>query len=569
MMKYHKYLFLVLAYAFLILPSVAFSRRVPNEQKKIIHFGFVSPSTPDHVVMGALKNVDATCPFDGIGINPVIKLKRGGKTIIYNPLSQVGAPHLLAKEDFAELIPMFRKLKETRLKHNFYIINSSVFNCDWFDDEAWSRTLNNISMLAWAAKESGFEGICLDIEPYTLTKLPFMYRPFLGHSFEETSKQVRLRAMELTIELNRQFPDITIFTFYWASQCNSALKEARPELLVNSKTGLMVPFINGVYDAAPTTMKIIDGNEGPSYHAAEENDYAQIMGKYHRFASSWIDPANHEKFWKISSLGFSFYLDSYAKKDKPSTYNLYEKSDNPTQLLASNISHALDYTDEYVWIWCENGNFWPGVFKAKYPFWNEKIPYCVEAIEAGRNIHAAMEKYASKKNLLKNGSLEPGPSGQPNGPDLYDGGIRDWPAWQASDTPKGTMKSENGMLRLVNVTNGGISQGYFGGVKAGQHFILRARCKNESKYAMPVLSYFFRDNPDKGLWGQDSIAFTEEDKDGWKSATFYITVPDGHKIASLNVYVGVNGFQDPTGEDKGCLFDDVELHEVIFPWTSK
>ena len=88
-MKYQRYLLLVLAYAFLLLPSAAFSRRVPNDQKKIIHFGFVSPSTPDHMVMEALKNMDATCPFDGIGINPIIKLKRGGKTIVYNPLSQV------------------------------------------------------------------------------------------------------------------------------------------------------------------------------------------------------------------------------------------------------------------------------------------------------------------------------------------------------------------------------------------------------------------------------------------------------------------------------------------------
>ena len=179
-----------------------------------------------------------------------------------------------------------------------------------------------------------------------------------------------------------------------------------------------------------------------------------------------------------------------------------------------------------------------------------------------------MEKYASKKNLLKNGSLEPGASGAPHGPDLYDGGIKDWPAWQASDTPKGTMKSENGMLRLVNVTNGGISQAV-SGIKAGQQFIIRARSKNESHFAAPTLSYFFRDNPDTGVWGQRSTAFTEDAGDGWKRATIYVTVPDGHNIATLNVYVGVNGFQDPTGKDKGCLVDDIELHEIVFPWTNK
>ena len=179
-----------------------------------------------------------------------------------------------------------------------------------------------------------------------------------------------------------------------------------------------------------------------------------------------------------------------------------------------------------------------------------------------------MEKYASPVNLLKNGSLEPGDSGAPNGPDQYNGGIKFWPAWQAEDTPKGIIKSENGMLRLVNVTNGGIAQAV-SGIKAGQQFIIRARAKNESRFAAPTLSYFFRDNPDTGVWGQRSTAFTEDLGDGWKRATIYVTVPDGHNIATINVYVGSLGFQDSTGKDAGCLLDDVELHEVVFPWTNK
>ena len=73
------------------------------------------------------------------------------------------------------------------------------------------------TILAWAAKESGFEGICLDIEPYALTKLPFMYRPHLGHSFEETAAQVRRSGKEWIEEINRQFPNITLFTFLWTS----------------------------------------------------------------------------------------------------------------------------------------------------------------------------------------------------------------------------------------------------------------------------------------------------------------------------------------------------------------
>ena len=562
MKHFHQYL--LLAFAILLLSHDAFSRRVPSGQKKIIHFGFVSPSTPEQIVGEDLAKLDATCPFDGIGINPVIKLTRDGKTFDYHPLHHVGSPYLLTKEDFGELLPMFRRFQATRLKHNFFVLNSSPFNGDWFDDDAWKRTLNNFGMLAWAAKESGFAGICLDIEPYALTKLPFMYRPNLGHSFEETARQVRRRGKEWIEEINRQFPDITLFTFMWTSQCTSTLMAEHPELLENSKTGLMIAFFNGVYDGASDTMTIVDGNEGAGYHAASEEDYAKITGRYHRFADSWIDKTNHEKFWKITSMGVSFYLDSYVKRDKPGRYDLFAKSDNPTQLLATNVGHALDYSDEYVWFWCEKGNFWPGIFKSNYPFWGDLLPHCVEAIEAGRNMRVWMDKYASGANLLKNGGLEPADEGA----NQKNGIVKSWATWQAEDTPKGTFSNDNGRLRLVNVTNGGIAQA-ISGIKTDRQFILRARCKNESHFATPVLSYFFRDNPDTGVWGQRSIAFTEDDADGWKRATFHITVPKGHNIATINVFVGVLGFQDPTGRDTGCLFDDIDLQEVVFPWTRK
>ena len=544
------------------------SRRVPEPHKKIIHFGFVSPSAPELFTGEALKKLNGNCPFDGIGINPVIRLQRDGKTIVYHPLHHVGSPYLLTKEDFRDLIPAYRRLQETRLKHNFFIINSSPFNEDWFDDEGWKRTLNNFSLLAWAAKESGFEGLCLDLEPYVLTKLPFMFRPHLGHSFQETAAQVRLRAKEWIEELNRQFPNLTLFTFYWASQCRSSFLAQHPETLENSKDGLTLAFYNGVYDGAPDTMTIVDGNESPGYYAATEEDYAKIVGRYHRFAHSWIDAGNLEKYLRTTSMGISFFLDSYVKRANPGKYNLFTKSDNPTQLLATNVSHAMDYTDEYVWFWCEKGNFWPGIFPSKYPSWEKQLPHCAEAIETGRNLRASIEKYASPQNLLNNGSLESGDAGKPNYPDLYSSGIKSWPAWQGIDTPQGTIASENGMVRFLNVTNGGISQAYCG-VKAGQMFILRARCKNESRFLSPVLQYFYRDTPDNGPWGHASTTFTEEEADGWNRATLYVTVPNGHNIASLHVYVGTLGFQDASEKDKGCLFDDIQLHKVVFPWNKK
>jgi hypothetical protein len=37
----------------------------------------------------------------------------------------------------------------------------------------------------------------------------------------------------------------------------------------------------------------------------------------------------------------------------------------------------------------------------------------------------------------------------------------------------------------------------------------------------------------------------------------------------MTVCVGVSGSQDPKGEDKGILFDDIEMYRVEYPWMKK
>ncbi len=562
--------FLLVACAALLLSQTAFARRVKSSEKKLIHFGWVAPSQPDQFLKSDLKDLDETCPFDGIGLYPDLKLKRGDKVISYYLPRQVGAPQMLTKEDFKDFIPAFRRLQETRLKHNFFRANSSLFNADWFDDEGWKRTLNNFGMLAWAAKESMCDGLCIDIEAYPYTNQPFRFRPELGRSFKETAAQVRKRGKEWIEELNRQFPDITLFTFFWTSQCNSSFKADHPEYQNMTPTGLQIAFFNGVYDGAPDTMKIVDGNEGAGYQAATEADYTRIVANFYLYGSAWIDEKNQDKFRKITTMGVALYLDSYVPRENAGGWNLFTRTDNPTNMLAQNIANCLNYSDEYVWVWCEKGNFWPKICKSQFKFWNENLPYCVEALRAGKDMQAAMFKYANKeKNLLANSTLEAGASGAPNGPDQTNSGIIRWSSWQSSHSPKGTIKPENGMARFINVTEGNIAQATKD-IKVGEQLVITARAKNEGMYGSPKLDYFFRNSQGQGLWAlQVSTAFNEDLGDGWKRATAFITVPPDNDIVSMTVCVGVSGSQDPKGEDKGILFDDIEMYRVEYPWMKK
>lgn len=544
-------------------------------EKKLIHFGWSAPATVDRMRNTDLKDFDKHCPFDGISIYPVFNLKRDGKTFTYSPSRFSGVPQMLTWEECEEWVPALRRLQETRLKHNFIRSNSSVFNGDWFDDEAWKRTLNNYGMLARLAKEAGFEGLCLDVEGYAYTKRPFMFRPEYGHTFEETSAQVRKRGREWIEEMNRQFPDLTLFTFLWTSMnCDTAHKAEHPEMSYDGRDTLLTAFFNGVYDGAPETMKIVDGQEIRGYCASTDMDFDRIVANYHRYADAWVDPANHGKFRKITSRGMALYLDSYVKKDKPTPYDHHNGNfSDLTTLLAHNVMNTLSCADEYAWIWCENGTFWPEAAfnfakeKSIFKFWDELIPHCTEAIRFGKDWAKGIPSLAGK-NIVRNGSLEPGENnGSPAGPDQKKSGILEWDSWQSSDTPKGTIVPEDGMVRFVNVTNGSLVQ-IFDHVKAGKKYILTARCKNESRVSTPQIGFFFRDKRGLGLWDiQESNLFTEEEADGWKRSTMLITVPDGRDITLLTITVGVRGKQDPA--DKGVLFDDVALYEVEYPWEKK
>ena len=571
MMKSMKHLILTVC-AILSVNVALFGYTSPAE-KKLIYFGWCCPRTAEELLKTDIGEFDAHCPFDGIGIYPVVTIQRDGKTVSYNPAWSAGNPPLLKWEDFQEMVPALRRLQETRLKHNFIRSNCSVFNGNWFDDEAWKRTLNCYSLLARLAKEAGFEGLCLDLEGYPYTKMPFKFHPEYGHTFEETAAQVRKRGKEWIEELNRQYPDLTLFTFLW-STCDTPYQAAHPEMFSTGRDALLEAFYNGVYDGAPETMKIVDGQETRGYCASTDMDYERIVSLYHRFGDAWIDKANCDKYKKITSMGISLYLDSYVKKNKPTRWDHH----NPlfpdlTELLAHNVANSLSHADEYVWIWCENGTFWPGaVFskndKTTFKFWDESIPHCTEAIRFGRDWAKGLTP-ATGKNIVRNGAMEPGKNGSAAGPEQKESGILEWSSWQAGRTPKGTIVPENGMVRFVNVTEGSISQS-FDSVKAGKKYILMARCKNESSVSTPQLGFFYRDSTGQGMWDMQEYGFfTEKEADGWSRGTMRITVPDGRDITQLTITVGVSGEQDPSGKDKGVLFDDAALYEVEYPWEKK
>ena len=530
--------------------------------KKIIYFGWMQPNSLA-AFNSAFENFPKNCPIDGIGIRPSFPLKRDGKIINYR-ISHPDRPlQKLTHEDFAEWIPAMRRLQQVGLKHNFILTASILFNADWFDDEAWALTMNNFSTMAWLAKEAGFKGLCLDIEPYSFCGMPFMYRAELGHTFEETAIQVRKRAREWTLELNRQFPGLTLFTSFWTSQCDSAAKAAAPEVQNASQTGLQIAFFNGVYDVAPDDMTIVDGNESSGYNAWQTSDYDAFIAKFMRYGDAWIAPEHRAKFWRQTQVGIALYLDSYVPREGATTWNIFTKTDNPTKLLQTNIRRCLDYADEYVWIWAERGTFWPKVVNAKpNEDWNYRLPYCMEAIAAGKEPFKEAMKYADKRNRVNNSTFEAGDSGPSGGPEQYACGIRGWSLYQNKGAAKGTVVSEKGCARMKGIGSGCMTQ-KMRDFEKGKTYIISVKAKKVDDNVMPTFGFFYRNAQGQGLWSLTQHGtFTAPDADGWMMSSIMFTVPTDVDADSITINVGCAG----GGGD--LLVTDARMHEVSFPWEN-
>lgn len=552
---------------FCLLATAAFA--IEPTMKKLIHFGWHEPHQLKEYQKAPFEQLYANVPFDGIGFRPLFEIKRDGKTIRY----KLGRPPktgliMLQKDDFKEWIPVFRRLKaETRLKYNFFDLSAILFSPDWFDEKAWELTMNNFTTMAWLAKESGFAGLALDIEAYSFGGYPFAYNPKFGHTYEETALQVRKRARQWIEGITKEFPDMHLHCCYWTSMCSNEGMAMHPTDY--GKYAFAVQFFNGVYDGAPDTIQIHDGMESQGYKASGESAYTQIVADFHRFGPAWISPENIDKYRRLTRLSIPLYLDSYFKRPNPGPYTLYDTTDNPTKLLFDNTRHVMNYSDEFAWFWCEHGTFWPEITgdNPDAPFWNQRIPFAKEAIEAACNPYESALKNCGPI-LNNNPELTPSAGYTPEKPNTN---IPEWNVWHEDNNPagKGTVFLENGGVRFKQTANGAISQG-FKNFKPGDTFLLTARGKLETNAMTPNVNIFYRNSKGEGQWELSKSAFFDIDEgNGWKRAMLIFQVPQRRDLVHMAICVSVTGRGNYIPkEDAGLFFDDVELHKISMPWDA-
>ncbi len=314
--------------------------------KKLIEFGWDEPDT------GFLRRHRAqieASPFDGCVFHAAARTA-AGKAENFTWLGWGG--RAFSREDLKSAFDDITSIKWTKPRHDFLRFNLTPADIDWFDDH--QAALGNARLAAQLARAGGCDGILLDTEAYQ-GKL-FDYRKQRDASRRgpaEYSAEAKRRGAELMSAFQEGYPGLTVFLTFGDSlvwrQSDSGKKP-----LDACSDGLLVPFIDGMIEAAKQPARLVDGHE-MSYGYRDPAAFVSARDtiKVHAAALS-SDRAGYKRF---VSAAFGIWLDyDWQKKgwkpgDPASNYF------SPTRLETS-LRAALEQSDEYVWIYSEKPRWW-------------------------------------------------------------------------------------------------------------------------------------------------------------------------------------------------------------------
>jgi len=277
-----------------------------------------------------------------------------------------------------------------------------------------------------------------------------------------------------------------------AAAANSPYPETA---LKYAQYGLYPAFINGWLDAAPSTMKFVDGCELQGYKANDELTFLKTADIVRNKALNLVAPENQKKYLSQVQTSFGIYLDAYLN---PPTSRWYidSKGLTPTQRLKTNVTFAADASSEYVWTWGEQYRWWPVTGKqaesqVKPQYWEEMLPGINEALtsvfepttQTLQQKIAALLKDDKKINLMNNGdfSLPVEDSAPQKGAQTdwnTQGAPVDWSTWQQKNS-KGTFtqdgganhsEDKSGAIRISGVQNGTLIQSV--AVNPGESYLI-------------------------------------------------------------------------------------------------
>lgn len=438
---------------------------VEAPHKKLIELGWDIPDTA--FLRQNYEKMEQTTPFDGVIYELAQVAKRDGQ----EPQKQSSQWLWDATPwDRATFQPAIDDLKSCAFKQftdNFIRINFSPATVAWNDDAGWKTITQKVALCAWVAKASGCtKGVAPDFESYG-SEL-FRYHPDSGLSFQDTVAIARQRGAEFVTAIASEHPDAVVLCLWMNSINASAGRSDTPDAILESAGyGLLPAFINGMLDAAPTTMRFVDGCENGYYYDGEEA-YARSaldMLLWTSPAMRLVAPENRTKYRTQVQAGFGFYLDMYSNPKGNDYYREAHEGETRFDRMVANLDAALSASDEYVWVYGEKYRWWMAESSEKPEFspepesvlWQTFFPGLSDAFWAikdpriaGKRALQTLLEAGQAVNLLKNPDFSESTS---DGKEPLN-----WGNWQHEEVSHGTFgweKRENGGVAVTrNVENG-------------------------------------------------------------------------------------------------------------------
>ena len=182
-------------------------------RKKLIHGGWERPDSSD--LLQYLREIEKT-PYDGVIL--MLQGRDDEQKPVYVQKAFEAVPW--KREWFLKNIDDLKKVRSTRLVHDFVRIATNPGNVDWFDDEGWAQIIDHWRIAAWIAKEGNLKGICFDAEPYSRPFFQMKYKAQAHrdqYTFEQYETKARERGRQVMEAIRSEYPGMTLFTFFMNS----------------------------------------------------------------------------------------------------------------------------------------------------------------------------------------------------------------------------------------------------------------------------------------------------------------------------------------------------------------
>jgi len=317
----------------------------PVVSKKLIEFGWDEPDTA--FMRKHAAQMDAT-PFDGC-VYHIRYLQPDGKDADF--LWACWGKQAFTTQQVQHAINDLKATRFQRLRHNFLRFNVTPGNLDWFDD--YSAVINNARLAAWVAREGGV-GILFDTEQYSAQL--FDYRKQTNAStktWEQYAAQTRQQGREVMQAFQEGFPGLKVLmTFGYGMPWQESDGGKRP--LREGAYGLLAPFLDGMVEAAQGGSQLIDGWES-AYSYFEEKKFQKARQMIHHDILAMV--ADREKYQRVFSASFGLWMD-YQWNKQGWNVEHPKRNPQPPDKFEGVVRTALQYADEYVWIYSETPRWW-------------------------------------------------------------------------------------------------------------------------------------------------------------------------------------------------------------------